>query len=96
MSYKVESNTETFASIIVKHYAKIKYSKEPQAPDFIYHYNNVVSYEVIDTGKELEEIEKHFSAFDNEDGYHEYLVLHFNDGETATYRNSYVDLFVNC
>ena len=49
---------------------------------------DVTSYEV----KEIpaEEILK---EFDDTDEYNEYLILHLADGDTATFRNSYVDIF---
>ena len=56
----------------------------------IINYTGVTSWDIIEGGKEAEEIESNGLIDDN----HEYLVLHLNDGTTATFRNSYVDMFI--
>lgn len=54
-------------------------------------YTGVTSWDIIQGGEEAEEIEA--NGLIDED--HEYLVLHFEDGETtATYRNGHVDMFI--
>lgn len=55
-------------------------------------YTGVKSYTIVEGGKDAEEIEAHTDA-SGIDEYHEYLILHFENGETATYRNSHVDMF---
>lgn len=52
-------------------------------------YTDVTCWDIIEGGAEAEEIEKNGLV----DDYHEYLVLHFLNGNTATFRNSYVDMF---
>lgn len=54
-------------------------------------YTGLTSWDIISGGKEAKAIE---NIFDIMDDYHEYLVLHFNDGRIATFRNSYVDMFI--
>lgn len=56
-------------------------------------YTGVTAWEIIKGGGEARQIE---SAIDESstDPHHEYLVLYFNDGTSATYRNSFCDMFI--
>lgn len=55
------------------------------------HYTGLTSWDIISGGDEAKAIE---NIFDIHDDCNEYLVLHFNDGRIATFRNSYVDMFI--
>ena len=56
-------------------------------------YTGVTAWDIIEGGEEAEQIE---SKTDESgiDPNHEYLVIHFNDGRTSTYRNSFCDMFI--
>ena len=56
-------------------------------------YTGVTAWDIIKGGGEAKQIE--CLADENSiDPYHEYLVLHFNDGTTITFRNSFCDVFI--
>ena len=76
--------------MMLKVYDKCKYHPESKLAHKVT-YDNVTKFEVIRDAAAAE-IEAHTDDSCIDD-YHEYLTLYFDDGNTATYRNSYVDLF---
>ena len=69
-------------------YNKIKYDAESEkVAETIYY--NVKSLEV----KEITDEEIYSLGFDEVDYYKEYAIITFENGETATFRNSHVDIF---
>lgn len=55
-------------------------------------YSGIKAWSII-SDEDAAEIESMTDA-SGIDEYHEYLVLHFENGETATFRNSHVDMFI--
>lgn len=70
-----------------------KYTAEDLGNEIEVSYTGVTSWDVIEGGQEAEEIEAQTDA-NSIDEFHEYLVLHFEDGTEATFRNSHVDMFI--
>lgn len=74
-------------------YAECKYTASEEALNNSkkVSYQNIISFDIVD-GEDAEAIEAEtdWSCIDD---YHEYLVLHFENSETSTFRNSYVDMF---
>lgn len=68
-------------------------SIEDLGEERVVEYTGVTSYDIVEGGKEAEEIE---ASTDGSciDEFHEYLVLHFEDGSEATFRNSHADLHI--
>ena len=56
-------------------------------------YTGVTAWDIIEDGEEAKEIEAETDA-SSIDEYHEYLILHFEDGTTSTFRNSHVDMHI--
>lgn len=56
-------------------------------------YNNIRGYEVV-TGESATEIGLETDE-NSRDEYNEYLIITLEDGETATFCNSHVDMFRN-
>jgi len=54
-------------------------------------FTGINAWDIIEGGEEAEEIESKSNIFDDN---HEYLVLHFANGTTMTFRNSYVDMHI--
>lgn len=57
-------------------------------------YTGLTAWDIVSGGDEALDIEMNTCEYTPMDENHEYLVLHFNDGTKATYRNSYVDMFI--
>lgn len=64
---------------------------EDENPIATAEYTGIKAWSIIEGGEEAEEIESMTDA-NSVDENHEYLVLHFADGRTGTFRNSHVDL----
>ena len=75
--------------VIVKVYDGVKYDIKSEVTNRVEY--NIEGYKVVSGGAEAEAIE---SEYGNDlDEFHEYLVLDLGNGETATFRNSHVDMF---
>lgn len=73
----------------VKVYDEVKYQPNSEkVADVVY---DISKFEVVD-GELAREIES-MTDDDGKDEFGEYLVLTLKNGETATFRNSHVDLF---
>jgi len=82
----------TKATVTIYVHDGIKY-EDGTADEIKMDYTGVKAWSIIEGGKEAEEIESETDA-SGMDEYHEYLVLHFEDGTEATFRNSHVDMFL--
>lgn len=78
------------AIVEIEVYSECKYTAPAEVfEDSIKVDYSIESWEIV-TGEDAVEIE---AEMDEIDDHHEYLVLHLMDGNTATFRNSYVDMF---
>lgn len=87
MKYKVR----TGATVELELHKEVKYVDRSEDLPKI-KYSDVVAFEVVH-GEAAAQIEAESDGSCIDD-YHEYLVLFFANGETATFRNSYVDMFI--
>ena len=78
-------------NVKVKIYNGIKYNRESEKVAEV-EYKNIEGYEVV-TGKRAAEIGLE-TDINSSDEYNEYLILTLEDGETATFCNSHVDMFI--
>ena len=78
-------------NVKVRIYDGIKYFKCKKVKEILY--RNIRGFEVA-TGERAEQI---ISETDGSciDEFNEYLVIYLEDGNTATFRNSHVDLFID-
>ncbi len=74
----------------IKMYDLMKYDRSSKKVAEV-EYKNIQSFEVV-TGDRATEI-GNTTDENSRDDYNEYLVITLADGDTATFRNSYCDLF---
>lgn len=70
-----------------------KYDPEGRGGEIEAKYTGVTCWDVIEGGKEAAEIEANTDRYGIDEN-HEYLVLHFEDGTSSTFRNSHCDMFI--
>ena len=75
-------------NIKVRVYNCSKYNKHSEKVAEV-EYKNIKGFEV----KIIEDREIYAMGFDEVDEYKEYCIVTFEDGETATFRNSLIDVF---
>ena len=73
-------------------YNESKYGRDFDCDVKEWTYTDVSSFVIISHGQEAKDIEK--EMYPDYDPYNEYLILHFSDGSQATFRYSYVDMFI--
>ena len=78
-------------NVKVKVYNGIKYNMETEKVAEV-EYKNIKRFEVV-TGERATEIGNETDA-NSRDEYNEYLLITLEDGETSTFCNSHVDLFI--
>lgn len=85
--------TKAVFRLYIMEHSKYDMTATSEREDIMVTYTGVKAWDIIEGGIEAEEIEAETDA-DGIDENHEYLVLHFEDGSTSTFRNSYVDMFI--
>lgn len=79
-------------------YDSCKHELDPEVCEEL-RIENVRSLEIVSDADGADEVEKIEAAIDGEhakqliDQYHEYVIVHMEDGNTLIFRNSYVDVF---
>ena len=83
------------AKVEIEIYSECKYtaSKEVFDNSKKVQYEGVTDWSIVSGIDAIEEVEL-FTDNSSIDDMHEYLILHFEDGSEATFRNSYVDMFI--
>lgn len=81
----------TGATVEIELHKSVKYFDESDNLDCIV-YTDAVAWEVV-AGEAAAKIEAESDGSCIDD-FHEYLVITFANGETSTFRNSYVDMFI--
>ena len=81
----------TGATVELEIHKEVKYFDQSENLPVV-KYSDVTAWEVVggDAAAQIE-AESDGSCIDE---FHEYLILYFANGETAVFRNSYVDLFI--
>lgn len=85
----IEDLTKAEVKVVVYDGSKYDASSDVEDRSF---FKGLTSWDIIEGGEEAEEIEIYGRC--GIDKNHEYLVLHFKDGSTKTYKNSFVDMFI--
>ena len=85
-------NDLTKATFKLYIYDDIKYGRDFDCDVIEWIYTDVVSFDIIQGGEEAKELAKEMAP--DFDIYSEYLILHFKDGSQASFRYSYVDMFI--
>ena len=80
----------TAKTFVLRVYEGCKYNTEEEGKEV--RYNNVKAWTISD-GEDAEKIEAETDG-SCIDEFHEYLTLHFANGDTATFRNSHVDMWI--
>ena len=86
-------SNERLQKATVKMYIFDRTKYEDEEPIATVEYTGLTRWDIIEGGEEAEAIEAETDE-NSIDENHEYLVLHLNNGETATYRNSHVDMMI--
>ena len=82
-----KKRTTIFTKCFVDIYDGLKMDENSEL-EYEVQYTNLDAFEVV-TDERVKEIEKQMV-----DEFHEYLILYFKNGDTATFRNSHADLFI--
>lgn len=89
----IEDLTKAVVELHIYDNCKYTTKRAELGKEIVARYTGVKSYSIIEGGKEAEAIESITDA-SGVDEYNEYLVLHFENGTTATFRNSHVDMLL--
>lgn len=91
---KISRTYGKVVNVEVEVYSECKYiaSEEVLNNPKVIRYEGLERWDVVSGEDAIEEVERWTDASGIDD-MHEYLILHFTDGSTSTFRNSYVDMF---